>query len=307
MRILAILALALPACSKSDDSEDTGVVTPDIFGNIINVEVDMIAADLTCWELGSDFLSNSPDPSCVVNSPVTGKVEDFESEDPVIEAQVELFFGDQIAATADAIEVSDSQGALSFDAAPTCTPITYRVSTDPALEETKVTIEAHEVYPFGESIAAEFNSVSYATFNIIPSLLGVSVVPGQGIVAGGAYDCNGDPIEGVQAIARSVDNPQGYFDDQVVKYFVKSFPNRNQLHTSEDGLWVIVNVPPGDALVELWVADGAGGHTMIGTTELLVEADSINISSGYFGYTGIVYPESCLDVCEADSDSGLTE
>ena len=306
MRPIALLALLLPACSKSDSDEqtDTSNPTASVFDSIIDVASDPIAADLTCWTLGAEFLTTEADPSCVTDAPVDGEVIDFESDDPVLEATVELFFADEIAGTPDDVQVSDTSGKVTFESAPTCTPISYRVSTDPALEETKVTIEAHEIYPYGETINAEFNSVSFATFNIIPSLLGVSVIPGQGIVAGGAYDCNGDPIEGVQAIARSVDDETGYFEDQVVKYFVKSFPNRNQLYTSEDGLWVIVNVPPSDALIELWVSDGAGGHTLIGTTELLVEADSINISSGYYGYTGNLYPDSCLEACDAAQDTG---
>jgi len=303
--ILPVLLLPL-ACSKDDSTTDTGSTPPgtDVFEQIIDVSVDPIGADLECWTIGGDMLSNTPDASCVKDAPVTGKVVDFESDDPVSEATVELFLEDQIKETPDDVTISDGSGNLTFDSAPTCTPISYRVSTDPALEETKVTIEAHEVYAFGDTITAEFNSVSYATFNIIPSLLGVSVEPGKGIVAGGAYDCNGDPIEGVQAIARSIDDPNSYFEDQVVKYFVNDFPNRNQLYTSADGLWVIVNVPPSDAIVELWVSDGAGGHAMIGSTKLLVESDSINISSGYYGYTEQVYPDSCLSSCEEPADTG---
>ena len=125
------------------------------------------------------MLSVTPDASCVVNVPVVGEVVDFESDDPVADATVELFLDDVVESPADDEQVSDSSGNVEFASAPTCTPISYRVSTDPDLEETKVTIEAHEVYDFGETISAEFNSVSFATFNIIPSLLGVSVEPGK--------------------------------------------------------------------------------------------------------------------------------
>jgi hypothetical protein len=304
MRSLALILFALPACGKKGSGDTGDIPDTSVFDNIINVDTAPIAADLKCWTNGQPMISVSPDESCVADVPVDGTVVDFESEDPVTDAKVELFLGDEITPTADKEATSDGSGKVTFDSAPTCTPISYRVSTDPDLEETKVTIQAHEVFSFGEVINAEFDSVSYATFNIIPSLLGVSVEPGKGIVAGGAYDCNGDPIEGVQAIARSIDDPSGYFEDQVVKYFVKSFPNRNQLYTSEDGLWVIVNVPPSDAVVELWVTDGAGGHYMIGTTKLLVEADSINISSGYYGYTEQFYPDGCLSPCESAEDTG---
>ena len=68
-----------------------------------------------------------------------------------------------------------------------------------------------------------------------------------------------------------------------------------------------MNVPPREAIVEIWVTDGAGGHSMIGSTELLVEADSINISSGYYGYTEQVYPDSCLSPCETSEDTAATD
>ena len=84
-------------------------------------------------------------------------------------------------------------------------------------------------------------------------------------------------------------------DTLVVKYFVDDFPNRDQEWTSADGLFVMVNVPTGDWSLEAYTADGAGGHLLMGATNVNVIADSINSSSVYIGYgDGISYPSSCL-------------
>ncbi len=69
---------------------------------------------------------------------------------------------------------------------------------------------------------------------------------------------------------------------------------RDQPHTSEDGLWVTMNVPEGDWTIQLWgLIDGA--EVLLGATQLTTYADSINISNIYTGYgDGVYYPASCL-------------
>ena len=37
--------------------------------------------------------------------------------------------------------------------------------------------------------------------------------------------------------------------------FVDNFPNRQQLWTSDDGLWVAINIPVGDWIIEMWIYD----------------------------------------------------
>ena len=82
---------------------------------------------------------------------------------------------------------------------------------------------------------------------------------------------------------------------QDVFYFVDDFPQRDQPHTSEDGLWVAMNVPEGSWNVEMYVSDGAGGHIQMSNTRVEVFANSINISNHYTGYgEGIKYPDSCV-------------
>ena len=104
-------------------------------------------------------------------------------------------------------------------------------------------------------------------------------------------------IEGGQVVV--FDAEGNIPDDLVVKYFIDRFPNRNQEWTSADGLWVAINIPPGDWFINAFVADGAGGHKLMGSTSVKVFADSINISSVYLSYgNGISYPDDCFSALE---------
>jgi hypothetical protein len=171
--------------------------------------------------------------------------------------------------------------------------MTYRVTTPPELEATKDTYEAHQLYGAVEQITDTFNSVSVTTYQIIPSLLGVTVDPDKGVIAGTVYDCNDDPVEAASVIV--VDAGDGSIPQtEVVKYFVNEFPNRNQPYTSEDGLFVATNIPEGTFRIEAWVLDGSE-HKLVGSTVLQTRADSINISNIYTGFdNGVKYPASCL-------------
>ena len=119
--------------------------------------------------------------------------------------------------------------------------------------------------------------------------------PDKGIIAGTAYDCDYNALEGVQVIVR--DQSGEYASDQEVRYFVEDFPNRDQPYTSADGLWIAINVPPGRVTVEMW-AMSAGELVQVAATELDLVADSINISNMKLGYgDGVFYPTDCLSAC----------
>jgi hypothetical protein len=121
----------------------------------------------------------------------------------------------------------------------------------------------------------------------------VSPDPTKGVVAGRAYDIGENYIEGAQVVVRNVTTgviPEGV----VVNYFVDNFPTRNQKWTSADGLWVAINLPVGDWSIEMYIADGEGGHKLMGATIVPVYADTINISSIHTGHgDGIKYPANC--------------
>ena len=303
----ASILLALTACGDKDSTGDSGPVETDIFSEFIYVTETPVSEDGvdlgTCHTPGGDWLAQSPDSSCATEHTFSGKIEDFQEGTGVADADLELFFSDRYdEGNADFTTVSDASGAVSGTIM-ACTPTTYRVYTDPALDETKITIQSHEVYDnnAGGELDIDFNSVSSTTYNIIPGLLGITVQPGQGIVAGTAYGCggDGDPVQFAQVIVKDEDG--NYLEDYTVKYFVEEFPSRDQEWTSEDGLWVAINVPPGRITVEMWTYDGAE-YQLQGETSLDIVPDSINVANIFTGSGGenggVVYPESCLSACE---------
>tara|TARA_B100000925_G_scaffold286297_1_gene263794 strand:+ start:533 stop:1609 length:1077 start_codon:yes stop_codon:yes gene_type:complete len=285
------------ASNEPSTEEPSSEPSADVFSEFVNVDV-VPAGDQTCFTGSTSideatWLTQDVDTSKQVQVPFSGEVIDFETDDPVEEAFVEIWFDGVIDGAPDSTAQSDGGGALSGDLV-TCTPYGYRVSTDAALDETKVTMEVPQIDKFGDSIDTEFNSVSSATYAVIPSLLGVSPDPEMGIVAGTASDCNGDAFEGAQVVVRGADG--SIPESEVVRYFVENFPNRQQMWTSEDGLWVAINIPVGDWIIEMWVYDEASsGHLLQGTTPVKVFANSINIANVVSGHDdGLLYPDNCL-------------
>ncbi len=290
--------LALLSCSGVVEETDTGEEI-SLREQFIHPSVE-IAGDLACQPADGTFLDETQaiDPAKqVLLSSVPGEVADFETGNPVEDANVEIWYSDQISGAADVNTTSGTAatgnaGVVAAELT-TCTPMTYRVSTDPARGDTKVTYEAHDFYADPDGVAAaEFNSVSTTTYSLIPALLGISPDVEMSIIAGGAYDCNDDPIEGAMVVV--VDDEGKVPESLLVKYFIEDFPSPDQPYTSADGLWVAMDVPEGNWNVELWGLV-AGTETLLGKTALQAYGGSINISSIYTGYgTGVKAPESCL-------------
>jgi hypothetical protein len=265
------------------------------FADYINVTV-AATGDFTGFEGGYDAVGAWNEVGTPANTELqdlSGDVRDFETDEEVSDATVEIWHGDAVGGAPDSVATSDASGRVGGLEVPNCTPITYKTTTDAALGETKPTIEAHAVYEGSGLDEDGFNSVSTTTYQIIPSLLGVSPEPDKGIIAGTAYDVSDTKIEGAQVIV--TDSSGNIAGPSVVKYFVEDFPNREQEYTSPDGLWVAVNVPPGTWNVEMYIADGAGNHLLMGSTVVEVAADSINVSNIYTGYgTGVKLPAGCF-------------
>jgi len=257
--------------------------------------------ELSC--VGAALASEEAAAGCVAQRQMQGTVRDFQLNDPVDDATVEIFQNDTTATPPEVIVETDANGMFVAPDVMACQPFTYRVSTDEALGETKVTIESHEVMSNeGPTVdpSVEMNSVSAVTYALIPNLLGISPDPVKGIVAGGSYDCNGNDIEGLQVIIHdgSCGTTGTVPEGVIAKYFVDEFPSRTQLSTSEDGLWILLEVPEGDWFVDGYVSDGNGGFTKVASTQLNVVADSINIASLHSGISdGVKMPDSCLIAC----------
>jgi hypothetical protein len=301
------LTMALVACTGSSDGDSTDTDKDgdngggDPFSQFVNVDVETKGGVFTGFTPSTDFesatwLDRPADPAKQADVSLTLLVEDFESDKAVTDATTEVWLADVADGAPDLQAISSDSGTVDFSL-PTCTAMSYRTSTNPALDETKVSIGAHKVVPYNGGAAPTeqetFTSVSKTTYQLIPSILGISPDPAKAIVAGTAYDVTGvGKIEGAQIIV--YDAAGDIVTDAHVKYFVDEFPNRGQEHTSEDGLWVAINIPPGALRVEMWgVVDGTLG--LLGATQIQSYADTINLGNIYAGNgTGVFIDDSCL-------------
>ena len=292
------IIFGLIACGNVDKETDTAQADTDepsetsMFDSIVYVDTPP-TGDMSCFAEGysDSWAEQSVGAEVVTDISIAGSVIDFETDEPVADASIEVFYSNTVYGAPDQSYTSDGAGNFS-GTVPSCTPYAYRVSTDPDLGATKVTIESSQIDGL-TATSSEYNSVSIDTYNVIPALLGISPDIDKGIVAGTAYDCAGEPLEFAQIV---VTDAEGNIpESEVVRYFVDSFPSRLQEWTSEDGLFVVVNIPQGDWTVNMYVSDGAGGHLLMAQSPVKVFADSINISSVYTSFgDGVRYPESCL-------------
>lgn len=287
---------ALVACNGDSTNEsgpktdDSGGTTGPELGDYIDVDVPYIASDETCFTEGTWLDAPTLIDGATVDVTLNGTVNDFESGDPVADASVELYFSDDINASADVTATADGNGGFSTTV-PACTPIGYKTYTPADWEQTKDTYEVHQVWGLEDPLTEDVNSVSVSTSKIIPAILGVEWTPGTGIIAGTAYDCTENKIEGAQVVVK---DSSGNIADVDIFYFIDDFPNADQPYTSPDGLWVAVNVPTGTFNVEMYGFNGTD-HTLLGITTLVIKADSVNISNIYMGRDdGIYYPDSCI-------------
>jgi hypothetical protein len=304
--LLPLLALLITACpppstdgtdKASDDTADTDDTECRTFECVVNVTTPWTGNTAECIE----GKVQNVDPSCQSEATVAGEVVDFQTEDAVPDATVQVWLGDDLFTSPDLTTQADSDGKFEITA-PTCTPIAYGTSTPPEWQETKDTFEVHQVFGYGTS-GEDFNSVSEATSRLIPSLIGIEWDETAAIIAGTAYDCDIEPMQYVQIYLHDdAGNPPSSGE---VFYFSESggtslpTDKESQPWTNTNGLWVAMNIPAGTWTVEAWGYDaGTSGYVKLGTTVLQIGAGSVNISNIYTGISdGIWYPGSCLSAC----------
>lgn len=303
--------LAVAACN-GDGSDSTGGGddtddTPEPSAENETSLTEEATGDWSCFTPGTDhdgtgWLSQTPDPTKVATLSIAGEVLDFEEDTPRSEVEVRLWYDDDATGAPDIAAQADEAGKVSLDA-PSCTPLSYLAYPDPLLGEAKPTYKAHQIYGYAESgdFDAEYISVSTNTYLVVPAIVGITPDPTKSVIAGTAFDCTRSPdtlsdvdagkVQNVEIVVRNLDGSK--VEGVYVRYFVEKFPDRDQQHTSADGLWTAINVPPGTFRVEMWGLIG-GEEKILGATVLQTVADSINIANVFGGYSGVKYPEGCV-------------
>ena len=296
-RIACFLTIGLVACTGeetgdtgTETGEDTNTTGPTTFEDLVNT-ADAPLGELTCVPTDGTWLTQVVDPAKQLSAAHTLTVLDFDSDAPLAEANVDVWYADDAVGIPDASAISDENGEVSLTV-PVCDAISYKTWTDPELEITRDTYEAHQIFAPDAAFDGSLNSVSDVTYKIIPGLLGLPIEEGAGIIAGTVYGCDDEPVEHAEVVVKNAD---GSIPPNLrVKFFVNKFPNRDQPDTSPDGLWVAVNVPPGVVTVEAYTWNGTD-HVVQGKTVVRSFPDSINIGNIYAGFDGgVKYPAECL-------------
>ena len=314
-RSVWMLALtALMACdgggTDSTGGDDTDATDDTDGGGSVENDLSLTeeaTGDWSCFTPGTDFasttwLTQTLDPAKVTTLSLAGQVLDFEEDTPRTDVEVRLWYDDDATGAPDAATQADEDGQVSLDG-PSCTPMSYLAYPDPLLGEAKPTYKAHQVYGYQESgdFDAEYISVSTNTYLVVPAIVGITPDPTKSVIAGTAFDCTRSPdtlsdveagkVQNVEVVVRDLDGNK--VEGVYVRYFVEKFPDRDQQHTSADGLWTAINVPPGTFRLEMWGLIG-GEERILGSTILQTQADSINIANIFGGYSGVKYPDGCV-------------
>lgn len=219
------------------------------------------------------------------------RVEEFRTDQTFPELCVK-FYADNMPVVGDECDASDlstdSEGRVTVNA-PAGGWYAYRVypKSGPTASRTiDGSVQVNETAPTtaGETLRAR--SISAATLDLIPTVLGISRVPGTAIVAGTVFDCDDEPVYG--AITR-VYRDDGTFvaegarnDDPHYRFFDgDSFPRAEQVYTHVDGLFGLINLDVASGgefvWVEAWGRRGDGEPEIIACERIPVFKGTISI------------------------------
>jgi len=253
------IAAVLVGCGDDAGPVDSGMQGPDDdlpalqFGPDISLDdaqlIDLataMAADFSC--LGT---LTQPAPGAVISFNMT--VKDFQEDNPVPDVCIKFYADDVVPATDTCNPasdlVTDVDGVVTvMDAARSW--YAYRIF--PQMGPTPATtivgsVQYNEASPSDASGQVDGNSVSQATINLIPTVLGFRREAGTAVVAGTINDCGDEPVYGarVQLYAASGEPiAEGRLGSEPhYKYFDgDDFPNSTQPWSHRDGLFVIANL-----------------------------------------------------------------
>ena len=242
-----------------------------------------VPADFSC-------MGTRTEPAEGASISFTLTVEDFQEGNPVPEVCVE-FYPDNVVATGDTCEgmTTDASGNVTvMDAADSW--YAYRVfpKDGPTAATTVVgSVQYNEPAPAMEGGSATGNSVSGATIELIPVVLGFNRAAGTAVIAGQVHDCVDDPVYGAHVRIYDASGnliPEGtgnrephyrYFDGE-------DFPSSEQPYSHVDGLYAIANLPVPSAgtafFMELWGRTTADAQLeLLGCEQGTLYADTVTI------------------------------
>ena len=252
--------------------------------------------------IGIDPASSEPaNMSCfgMTSVPVGGaevdftlRIQEFRTDD-VLEGLCVKFYTDNMPVPGDTCDsrtdlITAADGTVSVRA-PAGGWYAYRVfpkeGPSPSLQIAG-SVQINEPAPESPT-AVQGNSVSQATLNLIPTVLGFMQQPGTALIAGTVFDCDETPVYGAvvrvfredgSEIVEGMRSPEPHY-----RYFDgDDFPKSDQPWTHTDGIFTLANVPvaaDGEfVFVEVWGRRAEGAEPeVIGCERLPLFADTISI------------------------------
>jgi hypothetical protein len=303
-------ACVAAACGGSTTPSDAGASDA---GQPPLPQLDPLAA---YEETATEYVPRTLDYACLgtLTQPTGGaavsttfQLRDFQNDFAVDQTEVWLFSDNEIADSCDPPNCQSVTTNVMGDATvslPSDGWVAYRVLPKMGLSRMTTVFAVFQYnfpIPSEAGGAVTGNSVSGSTIDLIPATLGISRTEGLALIAGRVRDCAGNSVE--NAILRVYD-PTGApllegeaNDDPHFHYFSgeveRNLPNLAQLHTSPDGLYVLIQIPvtnDGRYRIEAW-GNLDGEPTLISCEAARIFPDAVTIVN--LNPTRADGPEAC--------------
>jgi len=263
---LFVAALAaLPAgCGGDDDGgggadggtlENPGFAKPDTvttaFQKDGEIWTEVGPANWSCLGTPSD------DTPSTVEITVSGLVRDFQNKDDVIAgAMVEAYSGSDITGTPIGTATSNADGTFSITYDPGIERVAYKTSADEYLD----TYLLNQYYqPATAEQEENLEPISVSLANTLTAFINKERTPGLGVLAGAIRDCDVHEVKGAIATVSNTSATADHVDGAETYYFSagsRSLPVRlsQQAYTNDDGLFMIIELPPSssDVFLQVW-------------------------------------------------------
>ncbi len=233
-------------CSGSGDCPNTETCTNLVW-------TDQGAADLSC--LGTA----STDTATTVTVTFTTVVKDFQSGNAVPNVKV-IAFDNSDASTMFDTEMSDANGNITFTIPPGHKRVGFKMtdaSTPPSIMPTFLLNQYFDPSTATQTSPNKIQSVSNATAQTLPALIGETRMPGTGVIAGAMRDCQHREMSNYIATVSSVTGTATPLPGAEAFYFSPNVDlpvhHTQQDASSGDGLFMAIQLPASPtAFVQIW-------------------------------------------------------
>jgi hypothetical protein len=221
------------------------------------VWMDLGPADLTCLN------TPSADEATTVAVTLNGIIKDFQTSKPVPQTTVTAFQGIDFMHPFDT-QTSDTMGFATFTVPTGTKRFGFQMTSSSSLPTFLLnqTIKPSDaVQPTGTCTPApcrmDVQSVSTATGQLLPALIGETRVQGTGVIAGALRDCQDHEMSSFVATVSTTKGNIAPLEGAAAYYFssgVNLPAHHNQQEAaSADGLFMVIQLPASDtAFVQMW-------------------------------------------------------